>query len=63
MTKTVAPNYAKTCFNYDSEIGVWYTNIKQQIMAEGLDRKLSFAITVDDWFDDFLNAVNAITPT
>ena len=32
-------------------------------MIKGLDWKLSFIITIDDWFNDFLNIVNVITPT
>jgi len=29
-------------------------------MAEGLDRNLLFALSVDDWFNDFMTAVSQI---
>src|SRR5215469_2459236 len=31
-------------------------------MAEGLDRNLLFALSVDDWFNDFITAISQIDP-
>src|SRR5215471_9678311 len=31
MMKTVAANYAKTCFNYEKDIKNWYSALKQQV--------------------------------
>src|SRR5215471_10250927 len=31
MTKTVAPSYVKTCFNYKMKIKNWYDVLKQQV--------------------------------
>jgi hypothetical protein len=101
MTKTVAPRYMETCFEYSETVRVWYENLKkqvgtnehtikreikdtykhaikpltktpkdieawianwEQVMAKGFDREILFAKDVDEWFNDFLNAVNSLEP-
>jgi hypothetical protein len=102
MTKTVAPNYVQTCFDYSEGISEWYGKLKEQVsinehtikreikasyrqavkplskppkdfeawittweqvMAKGINRNIPFAIDVDEWFDDFLNAIVSIKPS
>ena len=31
MTKTVAPRYMETCFEYSETVRVWYENLKKQV--------------------------------
>jgi hypothetical protein len=31
MTKTVAPNYVQTCFDYSEGISEWYGKLKEQV--------------------------------
>ena len=102
MTKTVASNYAQTCFDYSEGIKEWYGKLKEQVsmnehsikreikasyrqavrplskppkdfeawitnweqvMAKGINRDIPFAKDVDEWFDDFLNAVISVKPS
>jgi hypothetical protein len=102
MTKTVASNYAQTCFDYSDGIKEWYGKLKEQVsmnehsikreikvsyrqavrplskppkdfeawitnweqvMAKGINRDIPFAKDVDEWFDDFLNAVISVKPS
>ncbi|RHZ51562.1 uncharacterized protein CDV56_106148 [Aspergillus thermomutatus] len=44
------------------DVELWITNW-EQTMAKGLERDLSFATNIDDWFEDFLTAVNLIIPS
>ncbi|KAF7136939.1 hypothetical protein CNMCM5793_006643 [Aspergillus hiratsukae] len=44
------------------DVEFWITNW-EQTMAKGLERDLSFATNIDDWFEDFLTAVNLIIPS
>jgi len=41
---------------------VWITNW-EQVMAKGINRNIPFAKDVDEWFDDFLNAVISVKPS
>lgn len=43
------------------DIEVWIANW-EQVMAKGSDREILFAKDVDEWFNDFLNAVNTLEP-